>query len=209
MGRGGSSRFWKLPQALLSGVVPREPALPAQQLCWTLWAWGWDHRAPAPSSEPQELTKLRIPVSHLGQWVDALKLEKLLLQLLKLLWINKTFPSVPPPLERDSSFGLDCLARLSGGEAPAGPHLGCGQRCSPRPPPRTPAPGCQSSTWSSSRRFGNLKCLRCALRVWSETPRESPRDGDDPCCCPWGPGRRGRGLPTGTALVRLTLSVRG
>lgn len=41
--------------------------------------------------------------------------------------------------------------------------------------------------------------------------REShpPRDGDNHCCCPWGPGRRGWGLPAGTALARLTLSVRG
>lgn len=37
--------------------------------------------------------------------MDALKLEKLLLQLLKLLWINKNFPSMPPPLERASLGG--------------------------------------------------------------------------------------------------------
>lgn len=93
---------------------------------------------------PQELTKLRIPVSHLGQWVDALKLEKLLLQLLKLLWINKTFPSVPPPLERDSSFGLDSLARLSGGEAPSGrppvEQSSSGMRPEMLPPPPVPHP---------------------------------------------------------------------
>lgn len=62
---------------------------------------GGTHRAPAPSSGPLEPCKAGVSVFHLGPWADALKLEKLLLQLLKLSW-TKQLPTGPPPSERGS-----------------------------------------------------------------------------------------------------------
>ena len=64
--------------------------------------------------------KPRTPDSHSGRWVDALKSENLLLQLLKRLRINE-IPSIPPSLERGFQGWMDSLVsrRLAGSSAEA------------------------------------------------------------------------------------------
>lgn len=58
---------------------------------------------------PWNLARPGLSVLHLGPWVDALKLEKLLLQLLKLPW-TKQSPSGPPPSEQAPRVGRLSLA---------------------------------------------------------------------------------------------------
>lgn len=117
----------------------------------------------AGSLTPRTLQSPECP-AHLGQWVSALKPEKLLLQPLKLLRMKKNVPATPPPLDETvgwtESPGFAATGWL-GAEAPKGPAgpatppAGCG----PREPPR---PALSPGTWSSAQALGMESCPRCA-----------------------------------------------